>query len=279
MITPPVREISAAEFPEAVLQRSRELPVVVDFWAEWCGPCKILGPLLEQAADDAAGMFELVKVDVDQNQTLSAQFGIQSIPTVIAFRDGVPISRFSGAIPEPALASWLEQILPTALDLDVDRGRDAALAGDVDEAERIFRGVLADKPDHQEAGTSLASLLLSRGDTDEALIVLGKLAPTSEVARLQSAARVTAGRSDDLEALQRAVDEAPDDEEARIALSSALAGQAEFEPALDHLLHVVRLKGPRKEDARKAVLDIFGVLGEDHPLTGTYRRQLASALF
>ena len=242
-------------------------------------PCKILGPLLETAAEGAAGLFELVKVDVDQNQALSAQFGIQSIPTVIAFRDGVPISRFSGAIPEQALASWLEQILPTPLDLDVDRGRDAALAGDLDEAERIFRAVLDQKPDHQEAGTSLASLLLSRSETEEALVVLGKLSPTAEVERLQAAARVTAGQSDDVEGLQRAVDEAPEDETARLALSSALAGRGEYEPALDHLLHVVRAKGPRKEDARKAVLDIFGVLGDDHPLTATYRRQLASALF
>jgi len=279
MTSQPVREISTHEFPEAVLQRSREVPVVVDFWAEWCGPCKVLGPLLEHAAQSADGAFELVKVDVDANQALSAQFGIQSIPTVIAFRDGAPVSRFSGAIPEQALASWLDQVLPTQLDIEVERGRDAALSGNLDEAEQIFQAVLDQKPDHQEAGTSLASLMLARGDTDSALIVLGKLSPTSEVERLQAAARVTAGRSDDVEALQRVVDTAPDDEGARISLASALAGRGEFEPALDHLLAVVRHKGERKEDARMAILDIFGVLGEDHPLTTVYRRQLASALF
>lgn len=279
MTTQPVREISTDEFPEAVLQRSREVPVVVDFWAEWCGPCKILGPLLEEAATAAGGTFELVKVDVDANQELSAQFGIQSIPTVIAFRDGIPVNRFAGAIPKDALDTWLEQILPTELDLAVDRGRDASLRGDIVEAETIFRGVLDSKPDHQEAGTSLASLLLSQGNTQDALIVLGKLAPTAEVERLQSAARVTAGRSDDVDSVQRRVDNDPGNERARIELAKALAGRSEFEPALDHLLHVIRMKGEAREDARKAVLDIFGVLGDDHPLTTTYRRQLASALF
>ncbi len=279
MTTQPVRDITTEEFPEAVLQRSREVPVVVDFWAEWCGPCKILGPLLEEAAAAAHGTFELVKVDVDANQELSAQFAIQSIPTVIAFRDGVPVNRFAGAIPEQALDTWLEQILPSELDLEVDRGRDAALRGDVVEAETIFRAVLDTKPDHQEAGTSLASLLLSQGNTQDALIVLGKLAPTAEVERLQSAARVTAGRSGDVDSVQRRVDNDPDDEGARIELAKALAGRSEFEPALDHLLYVVRMKGDAREDARKAVLDIFGVLGDDHPLTVTYRRQLASALF
>ncbi len=121
--------------------------------------------------------------------------------------------------------------------------------------------------------------MLARGDTAEALIVLGKLAPTPEVERLQAAARVTAGRSDDLEPLQRTVDEDSSNQEARLALASALAARGEYEPALDHLLFVVRMKADLKEDARKAMLDIFGVLGDEHPLTGSYRRQLASALF
>ncbi len=274
-----VRDISENEFPQAVLQRSREVPVVVDFWAEWCQPCKVLGPLLERAAADAGGAFELVKVDVDQNQTLAGQFGIQSIPTVVAFRDGAPVSQFSGAIPETALASWLDEILPSELDVAVDRGRDAAISGDVTGAEAIFRYVLDQQADHQEAGTSLASLLLSRGDTEEALIVLGKLAPSPEVDRLQAAARVGSARSDDIGELQKRVDAAPDDAAARIRLANALAAHSEFEPALDHLLYIVRTRGEGKEEARKAMLDIFGILGDEHPLTSTYRRQLTSALF
>ncbi|MFQ5554778.1 MAG: thioredoxin [Acidimicrobiia bacterium] len=274
-----VTNISADEFPQAVLQRSRDVPVVVDFWAEWCGPCKTLSPMLEQAAAEGAGVFELVKIDVDQNQELSAQFGIQSIPTVIAFRDGTPVSQFSGAIPQDAFNKWLEGILPTELDKAVDHGRDAALRGDVTGAEHIFRQVLEQSPHHQEAGTSLASLLLSRGETEDALILLGKLSPTPEVSQLQAAARVGSGRRDDVGVLHAKVETDPADSVARIELASALAAQSEYEPALDHLLYVVRSKGEGKEDARKAMLDIFGVLGDGHPLTTAYRRQLASALF
>lgn len=274
-----VKDISAEDFPRAVLQRSRELPVVVDFWAEWCGPCKVLGPLLEDAAAKGAGSFELVKVDVDQNQELSTQYGIQSIPTVIGFRDGGSVSRFSGAIPQSALDSWLAELLPTELDTAVDRGRDAALRGDLDEAESVFRGVLEERPDHQEAGTAMASLLLARGDTEGALIVLGKLSPTPEVERLQAAARVGAGQNSDVSDLRRKLDAEPDVDTTRIALAKALAASSEFEPALDHLLHVVRTKGEGKEDARRAMLDIFDVLGSGHPLATAYRRQLASALF
>ena len=274
-----VRDVTSAEFPAAVLQRSREIPVVVDFWAEWCGPCKLLDPLLHKAVAEAGGRFELVRVDVDQDQALSTQLGIQSIPTVIAFRDGAPVSRFSGAIPESALATWLEQVLPNELDLAVDQARDAALRGDLIEAEAIFRGVLGQRPDHHEAGTSLASLLLSRGETEEALIVLGKLASTAEVERLQAAARLGAARSDDISELQLRLDAQPDDDVARLGLAQALAARTEYEPALDHLLHIVRTKGPGREDARQAMVDIFGVLGDGHPLTTTYRRQLASALF
>jgi putative thioredoxin len=275
----PVTDITTAEFPQAVLQRSHQVPVVVDFWAEWCGPCKVLTPLLERLAEEAAGEFELVKVDVDANPELSTQFGIQGIPTVIAFRDGAVEGRFSGAIPESSLRTWLQEIVPSELDRMVDEARDAAIAGDPARAEELFRSVLDRRADHPEAATGLASMLIARGDTDEALIVLGKLPPGSEVDRLQAAARLNASRDIDVASLERAVEADPDDGAARLALARALAAHSEFEPALDHLLKVVREKGEHLDDARTGMLDIFGVLGDDHPLTATYRRQLSSALF
>jgi putative thioredoxin len=274
-----VKDVDTANFPQDVLQRSREVPVVVDFWATWCQPCLILGPILEKVAADSGGTFELVKVDVDSNQELSAQYGVQGIPMVVAFRDGKIADSFTGALPEPAIRQWIEGILPTEMDLMVDQARTALLEDDDVAAEHILRQVLDQQSDHSEAGASLASMLIERGETDEAMIVLGRLAPDSEVDRLQSAARLKASSGQDLSELEAQLAADDSNEEARLDLAKALASQSEFEPALDHLLAVVRAKGPKKEDARVAILDIFGVLGDEHPLTQTYRRQLATALF
>ncbi len=274
-----ISDITTEDFPQAVLQRSHEVPVVVDFWAAWCGPCKVLGPLLEKLTIEASGAFELVKVDVDANPQLSQQFGVQGIPTVVGFRDGAVAGRFTGALPEPQLRAWLTEILPSELDEMVDQGRDAALAGDLVQAEQIFRMVLDRQPDHPDAGAALASLLIARGDSEEALIVLGKLAPNAEVERLQAAARLTGARTDDLGPMESAVAADPEDGAARLALARALASGSEFEPALDNMLAVVRTKGGHWEEARDAMLDIFEVLGNEHPLTQAYRRQLSNALF
>jgi len=274
-----VKDVDTANFPQEVLQRSREVPVVVDFWAAWCQPCRVLGPLLEKVAAESGGAFDLVKVDVDANQELAAQYNVQGIPMVLAFRDGAVVDSFTGALPEAAVRAWIEAILPSQLDLMVDQARTAQLSDDGVAAEHILRQVLDQKPDHSEAGTSLASLLIDRGETDEALIVLGRLVPDAEVDRLNSAARLKAASGSDLSDLEARVTADPDDEGLRIELATALAARAEYEPALDRLLAVVRAKGPLKDEARTSMLDIFGVLGDEHPLTQTYRRQLASALF
>ena len=277
--SPYIKDITVEDFQQAVLQKSHEVPVVVDFWAEWCGPCRTLGPTLEKLATEAGGDFLLAKVDVDANQQLAAQFNVQGIPTVIGFRGGAPVDQFTGALPEPAIRKWLEGLLPSELDQVVEQARDAAIAGNLDTAERLFAAVLEQQPDHQEAGTGLAALQIASGRHDEALILLGKLAVTDEVERLQSAARLSASRGSDVAEIEKRLEAEPDSDQLRIELAMALAGRAEYEPALDQLLSVVKARGAGKDDARKAMLDIFEVLGDGHPLTTTYRRQLASALF
>ncbi len=274
-----VQEVNAPDFARAVVQRSHDVPVVVDFWAEWCGPCRTLGPLLERLAGEYAGGFELVKVDVDANKALAQQFGVQGIPFVMAFKGGQPVDTFTGALPEPQVRAWLDSIVPSRLDLTVDEARTAMLDGDDDRAEALLRSVLAEKMDHEEAGTALASLYLSQGENARALDVLAPLSPTADVEKLRATARLTRSEDADIPALSAAVDANPEDDTARMELARALAASAEFEPALDHLLAVVRKKNDRLDEARTAMIDIFEVLGSDHPLSLAYRRQLASALY
>jgi putative thioredoxin len=153
------------------------------------------------------------------------------------------------------------------------------LDGDETAAEEILRQVLERVSDHHDGATALASMLIARGETEEALILLGKLPRTSEVERLEAAARVTAAQEIDVSAIERRLAEHPDDDAARLELGQALAARGEYEPALDRLLDVVKAGGDLREEARQAMVDVFGVLGSDHPLTVSYRRALANALF
>lgn len=274
-----VKAINAPDFVTQVVQRSHDVPVVVDFWAEWCEPCRTLGPMLERLADEYAGGFELVKVDVDANQALAQQFGVQGIPYVMAFKGGQPVEQFTGALPEAQVRTWLDSVVPSQLDLTVDAARSAMLDGNDQKAEELLRAVLAEKMDHEEAGTTLASLYLSQGQNSLALDVLAPLAPTADVERLRATSRLTESDGADVAALGAAVEANPDDDAARLELGRALAAGAEFEPALDHFLAVVRKKNDRLNEARSAMVDIFEVLGSDHALSITYRRELANALY
>ena len=274
-----VKDVDQAGFSLEVEERSRQVPVVVDFWAEWCGPCKVLGPALERAVEDQDGAVELAKVDVDTNQQLAMRFGVQGIPTVVAFRNGEPVSRFTGALPEQAVRQWVEQLLPSDVDRAVDHARQLALDGDTAGAETVLQAALQTEPGHLEAGTALASLLLAGSRAAEAEEVLARLSPTPEVAQLAAVARLQAGGAEDLETL---LDEArkPDaSDEVRLEAGRGLAAQGRPADALELLLTVVEAKSEAAEDARHSMLDLFNVLGPDHPLTVDFRKRLAAALF
>ncbi len=274
-----VKDIDQTQFGAAVLQRSAEVPVVVDFWATWCGPCRVLGPILESLAAQYEGAFELVKVDVDANPQLQAQFQVQSIPTVIAFKDGRPAATFIGAKSESQVRSWIDALLPTEADRLVDEARDLTMEGDEAGAEERYRAVLAKVPDHPEAATALAALLIARKQTDDALVVLGRLPRTADVERLEAAARLAAGADVDLTILEQRLATDPNDDAARLELGAALAAKGEYEPGLDNMLTVIRNGGPLREKARRAIVDVLGLLGPEHPLTAAYRKRLASELF
>ena len=274
-----VTDVDTAGFNEHVIQRSHEVPVVVDFWAEWCGPCKTLGPTLERLTDEAGGVFELAKVDVDQNQELAGQMGVQGIPTVVAFRDGQPVSQFTGALPEAKVKEWLTEFMPSPMDDFVTAADDLYDGGRIEEAAAMYRKILESDATHEEAAIALASILLEAGDTESALAVLEPIPSSVGVDRVRAAVRLGAEPSTSTGDLEAALAQDPDNEALRIDLARALIGNQDYAGALDQLLEVVSRKGELMNDARSVMLDVFEVLGADSPITQDYRRRLANALF
>ena len=272
-----VIDVSTDDFATAVLQTSHQVPVVVDLWAEWCGPCKTLGPVLEKAAADGGGRWLLAKLDVDQSPQIAQQLGVQGIPTVVAFKDGVEVDRFTGALPEPQVRGFIDRLLPSELDLATAEGDAALDEGDTARATEIYRSVLATDPSHQDAGLSLAGLLLENDDRQGALDVLGRLAPTEAVKQLQAYARLGSeiGNLDALEAA--AASGAIGD---RLSLGRAEAAAGEPERAIATLMGVIGERTePESDEARTTLLDIFELLGNENAAVADARRRLANGLY
>jgi putative thioredoxin len=239
-------------FQQAVIDRSGEVPVVVDFWAEWCGPCRALTPALERAAEARSGKVELVKVDTDANRNLSAQFGIQGIPAVKAFRNGEVIDEFVGAIPAAQVERFFDGLVPSESD---------ALAGAGD--EQSLRRALELQPGHAEAATALGRLLLDRGEPEAALEVLEQVPGDFVAEGLAARARLARGAPDgDLAAGLRALSDA--DHETALERLAAALDSADDET---------------RDEIRKVMVGVFSELGADHPLARDYRRRLAAALY
>jgi putative thioredoxin len=255
-----VFDVGEADFQEQVLRRSFDVPVVVDFWAGWCAPCRVLGPILEQAVTARGGRVVLAKLDVDQAPRLSAAFGIQGIPAVKAFVDGRIVDEFVGAQPPAVVEGFVEALVPSQADL---AAAEAAALGPAD-AEVRYREALAADPDSVPARVGLAGLAMVRGEVDEALELLGPVEHVPEAAALLARARLAREGAD---------------QASPFAAAARIASDGAPETALDQLLAAVREGGERREPARRLMLDVFQLLGDDHPLTMRYRRNLTSALF
>jgi len=278
-----VIDVGDETFETAVLERSKETPIVVDFWAPWCGPCRTLGPLLERLAEEHRGAFILAKVNVDESPGLSAALRIQSIPMVLGFRGGQAVSEFVGALPEPAVREFLKKVLPSEADHLTAAADQLLTDGKIAEAEARFRRALELDARGDRALLGLAGILSERNQYPDALRLLDRIPPgpvRQAADRLAADIRIRDSGGGNEPALRARVAANPADLEARLLLGQVLAAAKKYDEALTEYLDVVRRDRTFRDGAaRKAMLDIFGLLGSDNELTGRYRSELAKVLF
>jgi putative thioredoxin len=290
-----IKDGSTDSFMADVIDASQQVPVIVDFWATWCGPCKQLGPALEKAVKDARGAVRLVKIDVDKNQELAGQMRVQSIPAVYAFFQGRPVDGFVGAVPESQIKTFVSRVVQTAggaigpspVEQALEQADAALAAGDTGTAGSLYSEVLGHEPDNAAAIGGLVRCLLASGDVEQARELIDGVPPAkandAAIVAARSAlelAEQSSGAAAELPQFRARLEKDPNDHEARFALANALYAADQRDAAVDELLDIVRRnRGWNEEAARKQLVKLFEAMGPADPLTLSARRRLSSLLF
>jgi len=281
-----VFEVDGTTFEEKVVAASADRVVVVDFWAEWCAPCRMIGPVLEKTVLSYGGKALLAKVDVQSNQDLASRWGIQSIPAVKIFRDGKVAAEFIGALPESEVRRRLDEIIPSEADELVVEGKRLAAEGTMESAEVHYRTVLESSPTHPGASVELAAILVDRKEYVEARqLAETASADTAEydqaqgiLARIHFA--VFCAEKGGLAACEKCMEENSEDVECRFARACCLAAEQRYEAALDEFLHIVQADRKAKGDAvKEEMVRVFSIIGQHSDQAKEYRSKLTRVLY
>ena len=284
-----IKDGSDATFMADVIEASKAQPVIVDFWAAWCGPCRQLTPTLERAVTAAKGKVRLVKIDVDKNPAFAGQLRVQSLPTVYGFVNGEPADAFMGAVPESQIKIFIDKLLgaggddKSQIDAILAMGAESLKLGDLGGAAQAFASVLQRDPANLKAIAGMARLYLVGGDAEKAQEILDMAPPDASDAELdgvRAALKLAAEAPDDLSGLQRKVAAAPDDHATRFELARALAGHGELQEAADQLFAIIEADRDWNEGAaRTELLTIFQAAGLSSELARAGRRRLSALIF
>lgn len=276
-------DVSIENFESEVIERSRSMPVLVDFWAPWCAPCRALTPVLEKLAEEYQGRIRVAKVNSDDHQALAYRYGVRGIPNVKAFVDGDLVDEFTGALPEAHVREFIERLLPSPAEPLRREAQAAGARGENETMRKLLLRAIELDPRHEAARLDLIEVLADAGELEEAERLLDEIAEQAKdrhrIEALQARLSLAGNPDVDIEALRARVVANPGDLEARLALATGAAARQDYRQALEQLLEIVRRDRSFDDDVgRKTMLQIFNVLGPDTDLVREFRSELATVI-